>query len=43
MEHQDKPFDRITIDPAVCFGKAGVRGTRITVEFVLKLTDEQRL
>lgn len=30
-------FDRITIDPAVCLGKPRVRGTRITVEFVLKL------
>ena len=30
-------FDRITIDSEVCFGKARVRGTRITVEFVLKL------
>ena len=30
-------FDRITMDPAVCLGKARVRGTRITVEFVLKL------
>ncbi len=37
MKHQDEPFDRITIDPAVCMGKARVRGTRITVEFVLKL------
>ena len=37
MERQDKPFDRITMDPAVCLGKARVRGTRITVEFVLKL------
>ena len=37
MEHQDKPFDRITMDPAACMGKARVRGTRITVEFVLKL------
>ena len=37
MEHQDKPFDRITMDPAVCLGKSRVRGTRITVEFVLKL------
>ena len=37
MERQDKPFDRITMDPAVCMGKARVRGTRITVEFVLKL------
>ena len=30
-------FNRITIDPAVCLGKPRVRGTRITVEFVLKL------
>ena len=30
-------WDRITIDPEVCSGKARVRGTRITVEFVLKL------
>ena len=37
MKHKDKPFDRITMDPAVCMGKARVRGTRITVEFVLQL------
>ena len=30
-------FDRITIDPEICQGRATVRGTRITVEFVLKL------
>ena len=30
-------FDRITIDPEICRGQATVRGTRITVEFVLKL------
>jgi uncharacterized protein (DUF433 family) len=30
-------WDRITIDPTVCLGKPRVRGTRITVEFVLKL------
>lgn len=30
-------FDRIAIDPAICLGKPRVRGTRITVEFVLKL------
>ena len=30
-------FDRITVDPSVCQGKATVRGMRITVEFVLKL------
>lgn len=31
------PFDRITVNPKVCQGKATVRGMRITVEFVLKL------
>ena len=30
-------FDRIIIDPEVCRGWARVHGTRITVEFVLKL------
>ncbi|MCY4416393.1 MAG: DUF433 domain-containing protein [Chloroflexi bacterium] len=30
-------FDRITIDPDICRGRATVQGTRITVEFVLKL------
>ena len=30
-------FERIDIDPMVCEGKARVRGTRMTVEFVLKL------
>ena len=30
-------LDRITVDPNICMGKATVRGTRITVEFVLKL------
>ena len=30
-------FQRIDIDPRVCEGKARVRGTRMTVEFVLKL------
>ncbi|MBI4198437.1 MAG: DUF433 domain-containing protein [Chloroflexi bacterium] len=30
-------FNRIKIDPAVCEGKATIRGIRITVEFVLKL------
>lgn len=30
-------FDRITIHPEICRGRAAVRGTRITVEFVLKL------
>ena len=30
-------FQRISIDSKVCEGKARVKGTRITVEFVLKL------
>ena len=30
-------FERIDIDPRVCEGKARVHGTRMTVEFVLKL------
>ncbi len=36
-EHEDMTFDRIVTDPAICLGKPRVRGTRITVEFVLKL------
>ena len=30
-------FPRISVDPNVCDGKATVTGTRMTVEFVLKL------
>ena len=30
-------FERLTVDPQVCEGKPTVRGTRMTVEFVLKL------
>ena len=30
-------LDRIQVDPAVCGGKATIRGLRITVDFVLKL------
>ena len=30
-------IDRITADANICTGKPTVRGTRITVEFVLKL------
>ena len=30
-------FQRITTDPNICEGKATVRGTRMTAEFVLKL------
>ena len=34
-----EPMDsqRISTDPNICEGKATVRGTRMTVEFVLKL------
>lgn len=31
------PFDRITVNPKVCEGKATIRGLRFTVDFVLKL------
>ena len=30
-------LDRITIDPAVCLGQPTIRGTRMTVPFVVKL------
>ena len=30
-------FDRITVDPEICQGKPRIKGTRITVDFVLKL------
>jgi uncharacterized protein (DUF433 family) len=30
-------LDHIDVDPRVCGGKPTVRGTRITVDFVLKL------
>ncbi|MGB9859865.1 MAG: DUF433 domain-containing protein [Moorellaceae bacterium] len=30
-------LDRITVDPQVCMGQPTIRGTRITVAFVLKL------
>ena len=36
-EHEEMTFERIAIDPEICLGKPRVRGTRITVEFVLKL------
>ena len=35
--NDDMMIDRITVDPKVCQGRATVRGTRITVDFVLKL------
>ena len=30
-------LDRIVTDPKVCLGKPTIRGTRITVDFVLRL------
>ena len=30
-------LDRIVIDPGICLGKPTIRGTRITVDFVLRL------
>ena len=30
-------LSRITVDPKVCEGKPTIRGTRITVDFILKL------
>ena len=33
-------FDRITIDPKVCFGKPCIRGTRFTVEQIVDLVAE---
>ena len=31
------PFERISIDPAVCHGKACVKGTRIPVHQVVRM------
>ncbi len=31
------PFDRSKIGPEICQGRARVRGTRITADFVIKL------
>ncbi len=30
-------LDRIVVDTAICMGKPTIRGTRITVDFVLRL------
>ncbi len=35
-------FERITVDPAVCLGKPTIKGTRITVDFVLRLIADGR-
>ena len=31
----DPPFERISVDPNICFGKPCIRGTRIWVSLVL--------
>ena len=36
------PHPRITIDPAVMLGKPCIRGTRITVELILRWLSEGR-
>jgi uncharacterized protein (DUF433 family) len=33
-------LNRITVDPRVCEGKPTIRGTRITVDFILKLVGD---
>jgi uncharacterized protein (DUF433 family) len=35
MERRHYKFDRITVDPEECFGKACIRGLRIPVESLL--------
>ncbi len=30
-------FDRIVVNPEICQGKPTIKGTRITVDFILKL------
>ena len=40
------PHDRITVDPRIMFGKPVIKGTRITVELILRklgegMTDQQ--
>ena len=37
MYHEHVNFHRISIHPDICEGKATVKGTRMTVEFALKL------
>lgn len=48
MERRHYRFDRITIDPEKCFGKACIRGLRMPVESVLSylasgMTEEEIL
>ena len=33
-------LNRVTVDPRVCEGKPTIRGTRITVDFILKLVGD---
>lgn len=33
-------FNRITIDPNICSGKAIIKGQRITVDLILKMLSE---
>jgi uncharacterized protein (DUF433 family) len=33
-------LNRITVDPGVCEGKPTIRGTRMTVDFILKLVGD---
>lgn len=35
--HDDALLNRITVDPRVMVGKPVIRGTRLTVEYILKL------
>lgn len=35
MQYEHPDFERITVDPKVCFGKPCIRGTRMPVSSVL--------
>ena len=36
-------LDRIRVDPSVCNGQPTIRGRRITVEFVLTVSDSKEV